>query len=108
MAFVSVLKLNRNVSQPKVTVYSTGNCLLPKVVCSDGNSIDVEIDLVGQQLRLRVAEGLSKPFKDAGAFTIPKAAYREIVAPGEKKAVIALEKHADGWWYGSYRKQVKS
>lgn len=108
MAFVSVLELHRNISQAKITVYANGSCMLPKVVCSSGDSVEVEIDLDSEQIRLRVGEGLNKKFNDTGSFSIPVAEYRKIIAAGEKKAVIPLDKHEDGWWYGSYRKQVES
>lgn len=108
MGFVSVLELKRNRSRAKITFYKNGSCMLPKVVYGTGSSVEVEIDLDNKRLRLRIGDGLSKKFTDNGSFSVPAAAYREIITAGENKAVIELEKSEDGWWYGSYRNQEGS
>lgn len=102
MAFVSVLELNRNISNAKITFYANGSCMLPKVVSGAGSSMDMEVDFEIKEIRLRVGHGLSKKVTDNGASSVPAALHRKIISAGDNKAVISLDMRDDGWWYGSY------
>lgn len=102
MAYVSMAEISRPLAEPKLTVRDTGMCSVNRAVAGDFDSIEAEICFESKTFRLRVGEGLSKKLSDGTGFSIPKAAYQEILDGIGGKKVMPLTNGNDGWWYARY------
>lgn len=105
MAFVSMAEISRPLSEPKLTVRNTGLCSINRSVSGEFDSIEAEICFETKTFRIRVGDGLSKRLRDGTSFSIPKAAYLEILDGIGGKKVMPLTNGQDGWWYAKYEKK---
>ncbi|EOL8940765.1 hypothetical protein ACM91Y_002239 [Cronobacter dublinensis] len=108
MAFVSLNEMKGSTSSkaPSVTFRVNGVGYITKAIYRDKkpSTIEVQIDIGEKKVRLKTGNNfLQKVTGRVGHnFSLPKAAAKEVIPPGESSIKITLTEGEDGWWYGKY------
>ncbi|EOV9552185.1 hypothetical protein ACN5L0_001601 [Cronobacter turicensis] len=108
MGFVSLndMRASTPSKEPSVTFRKNGVGYITKAIYGDKkpSTIEVQIDMAEKKVRIKTGENFLQKLNGrvGHTFSLPKAAAKEVIPPGESSLKITLTEGEDGWWYGEY------